>query len=352
MAEAEIVRKTFTDAKSCGFEVAYARIEGNKPGRTLAVVAGQHGMEHIGPMAMTQLIDEMREEDALVGTLLLCPCANPKALELDYEFYPENEDLSKISQYFYSRFRHSYCVFGQGRKDDGLNYCNMNRLWARDDVRGVAGRITQWLWDEICVCADAVIDMHCLQAKRPLIYNCDEASNAIARLFGIQAVYMTRKEGRDDFNQGQLGYRVVSEFDDKMSLTVEFSRQHEVRDWEIPLAKQGVRNVMRGMGMLPGQVVLDRPVYRVKQQTGLSTEAAGHIHFEAGEHDPVKAGQTVFEIRSVGTLEVLDTVASPVDGIMLRHTHLPVSRPGENVCTVATVDVLAEAGVPLPRVFE
>lgn len=41
MAETEIVRKTFTDATICDFEVVYARVQGRKPGRTLAVVTGQ-----------------------------------------------------------------------------------------------------------------------------------------------------------------------------------------------------------------------------------------------------------------------------------------------------------------------
>lgn len=43
-----IESKKFKTAKGREFEVSYCKIDSGKPGPTLALVAGQHGMEHIG----------------------------------------------------------------------------------------------------------------------------------------------------------------------------------------------------------------------------------------------------------------------------------------------------------------
>ena len=50
----------------------------------------------------------------------------------------------------------------------GPNYYNMNRLWNRDTIHGVAGQITHWLWQEVIADADLTVDAHSLQAEKPL----------------------------------------------------------------------------------------------------------------------------------------------------------------------------------------
>jgi len=95
MGSATAVSKTFTCAKGREFAVSYVRIEGGRPGPALALVAGQHGMEHIGPVLLKEMARELQERE-FCGTVSICPCANPLALELDFEYYPENEDLAVL----------------------------------------------------------------------------------------------------------------------------------------------------------------------------------------------------------------------------------------------------------------
>ena len=347
MSDPDLLSKTFRSSQGREFQVTYCRIRGKSPGPTLTLIAGQHGAEHIGPVMLTQFVDEIAPED-FRGTLYICPCANPLALEIDYEFYPEREDLSKLKDYYYSRDRHGYCIFNMGRHQ-GPNYYNMNRLWQREGDYGVAGEITRWLWSEIIERANVVMDFHCLQAKKPLIYSASSASNAVARYFGVQAIYMMAPNP-DDFRRCNLERQNAPE-GGRRCFCVEFSCQHLLKEEEFPLGKQGIRNVMKGIGMMTGDVILDKPVYIVEvgSLTDLSTEVVGHIHFCLDEYDPAQKGDVLFEIRSLETLELLDRVVSPVTGIMGRRTHKAVSEPGLTVCSVAEVSVLAEAGEPLAK---
>ena len=351
MATKTRIAQEFTTFQGRTFTVTCYEIKGRQPGPVLTLIAGQHGMEHIGPIALTQFIDEIESAD-FSGTLYICPCANPLALEMDYEFYPEKEDLSKIETYFYSRARHYHCAFGldryseQGARED--NFYNMNRLWNRDGDYGVAGEITRWLWRETCQQADAIIDLHCLQAKKPLIFCSYPQSIPLASLFGVEAIYQGDPSKTSDFRKG--GLPIQGNIHGKRAFTVEFSIQHALKEEEYAICKSGVRNTMVALGMLDGDIILPKPVYVIKQEDvrTLTTDQVGHIHYTFEEYAPVEQGDILFDIRDLETLEVVDRVESPVTGIMGQRTYRPISKPGEEVCRAAEATVVSEAGVALP----
>jgi predicted deacylase len=329
--------RAFTCAKGREFTVSYVRIDGGRPGPALALIGGQHGMEHIGPVVLKEMVHELAERD-FRGTVSICPCANPLALELDFEYYPENEDLAVLDGYFYSRFRHDYCPYGMERSK-GPNYYNMNRLWNRDVTHGVAGQVTQWLWDEIVSGADVTIDFHCLQAEKPLIFNWHKDGIPLAACFGIQAIYP--HGAGDDFLQGNLGYQ--GGLGGSRAFCVEFSRQHGYKD-EYALGKQGIRNIMAAIGMVEDDVVLERPVYEIVSSIATKAEATGHIHYLKDEYEPVLAGEKIFEISSLESLDLLQVGVSTIDGIVGRRTRLPIAKPGENVLAVQDVRKVMDAG--------
>jgi predicted deacylase len=338
-----IESKTFRAFNGREFKVSYATIEGEKPGPTLTLIAGQHGMEHMGPVALKDFVNEIAGLE-FCGTLNICPCANPLALELDYEFYPEKEDLSKLNNYYYSRFRHDYCIFGMERSK-GPNWYNMNRLWNRQEIYGVAGEITHWLWNEIVKNANVTIDFHCLQADKPLIFNWDKDSVDVARYFGIEAIFP--QHSTDDFNKGNLAYQASC--GNQYGFCVEFSIQHGYKG-EFDIARTGILNVMKGIGMLAGDIILERPVYCIKEWHQLQTDKLGHIHYKFEEYDKVKKGDLVCEISSLQNFEIIDRLYSPVDGIMGRRNHAPLSGRGITLTQINEVDVVAEAGANLPKI--
>jgi predicted deacylase len=259
-------------------------------------------------------------------------------LELDFEFYPEREDLAVLDGYFYSRFRHGYCPYGMERAR-GPNYYNMNRLWNRETIHGVAGQVTQWLWQEFVATADLTIDFHCLQAEKPLIYNWHRDSLPLAACFGIQAIYP--HGAPDDFTKGNLGYQAG--LDGRHAFCVEFSRQHAYKN-ENELGKQGIRNAMAALHMTDRPIRLAAPVYEVFSSVPVKAAVAGHIHYRKDEYDPVRKGETLFEISSLETLDTLQVGVAPIDGIVGRRTHLPIAKPEKEVMSALNVRCLATAG--------
>lgn len=340
MNDKKIFRKKFKTLKEREVTVTFCEIKGKEKGPVLTLIAGQHGMEHIGPVLLRDMMAEFEKMD-FKGTLRICPCANPLALELDYEFYPEFNDLKKLDEYFYSRFRHDYEIYGLGRQQVG----NMNRIWNRKDLKGVTVDIAQWLWDSICVGSDVVLDHHCLQAEKPLIFAIDTPENIkLSALIGIEAVYTSPHNYSDEWNDGCLERQVMKTLK-VPGVTIEFSCQHGYKKRDYEIGYRGILNVMKGFGMLDGKPEIDKPVNFIKNEPdwifSLKTDKVGHIHYFFDEYEPLKKGDAVFEISSIETLETLDRVKSPIDGIMGQRKPYPVSSPERAVCTVVRSQILA-----------
>ncbi len=348
----KICRKKFTTAQGRDFQVTYWTLTGSRPGPVLTIVAGQHGMEHSGPCLLPEFAEELAGRD-FAGTVHICPCANPLALEMDYEFYPEREDLSKIKDYYYSRFRHNYCPWGLGRSDTQTMY-NMNRLWNREGDFGVAGQITAWLWQEIAREANIILDLHCHQARKPLIFNSAEKNLPIARYAGIEAIVMTNPEP-EYWSQGNLTWQ-GSLRKNSYAICFEFSVQHALGEFEYEFGKQAIRNIMVGANMLPGEVVLNRPVWILpydptpdQEHQKLKSRHTGHIRYFKNLYDQVKKDEKIFEIRDLETVEILQEGFAYRDGIVGGISYLPIMTPDIQACYVAKVQELAPAGKILPK---
>ena len=335
----KIQRETFYDCNKNPFQVTVLTIGGTKPGPVMTVVSGQHGMEHSGPCFLPELAEELDKAD-IAGTLHICPCANPGALAMDYEFYPEHEDLSKINDYYYSRFRHDYSPWGIGRGEAETEY-NMNRLWNREG-EGIAYDITRWIWKNFVEEADLTLDIHCLQALKPLIYNDFDKNNPLCALTGIEAVYQCTNQ-RTGYSAGNLNFQAARR-EGKYAFCIEFSAQHALKESEYELGKNAIKNLMIKMGMLKGEYRLpDRPTWSIPldfwdKSDHFVAAHGGHIRFFFGEYDQVKKGDKVYEIRDIQTLEVLETGIAKIDGIMGRITHYPVIKEGIRVCSVIAAE--------------
>ncbi len=339
------VRKQFTDAKGRKITVTYWTLTGNRPGPTMTVVAGQHGMEHSGPCLLPELAAEIDRMD-FAGTIHICPCANPAALALDYEIYPEKEDLSKIDDYYYSYFRHYYCPWGLGRGEAATMY-NMNRTWNRSGS-GVAFDITDWLWSEIVDPALLTVDMHCAQNHQPFIFNDFPKNNPLIGFSGIESS-IECFQTPDEYNAGNLNYQASSR-KGRYAFCIEFSIQHGLKEHEYAAGKTAVKNLMAALGMRKDEVVLQRPVWSIPQDrsgTSWKAEHTGHVRYFFKTCDEVKAGDKVFEIRDFQTLEVLQSGIAPHDGICYGISLHPIAKPGLPLCSVVKAGKIAEAGVPL-----
>lgn len=323
-------RKTFHDCKGNAFQVTVLTVGGKRPGPVITIIAGQHGMEHSGPCLLPELAEELDQTD-FAGTVHICPCANPGALAMDYEFYPEREDLSLIKDYYYSIFRHNYSPWGIGRDEMETDY-NMNRLWNKKGT-GIAYDISGWLWENYVVPADVTIDMHCANHRIPFIFNSFPKNMPLIAATGVELCIPIYKK-RDEYNSGMLAFQSANR-EGHYSFCIEFSIQHGLKEQEYPFGKNAVKNVMIKMGMLKAEPVLGPhptwvlPDVQVKENA-IMVKAShfGHIRYFVDEGEYAKKGDPLYEIRDIQTLEVLERGTAPFDGITWGKTHKPLAEPG------------------------
>jgi len=166
------VRRRFATRLGREFEVSVGVVRGARPGPVLANVAGQHGSEHIGLVVLRDIFHEINPSE-LVGTLLLCPCANPLALEMNCEAYPEH-----LSDPEGATGEQKVRVTNR----DELGETNMNRVWGDDiagpsrDGEGIAQQIARWLWSTMIQPAQVVIDHHSVKRSiKPYVFVEDPA---------------------------------------------------------------------------------------------------------------------------------------------------------------------------------
>lgn len=291
----------------------------------------------MGPVVLRRFVEIC--PDDFNGIINVCPCANPFALELDYEIYPENEDLGKLKSYYYSRFNHNYSPFGFDRN----NCYNMNILWHRrgEAGLGVAGDIITWLWETICEPANMIIDFHCRNGDAPLIYAHETAFNC-ASYFGIQGIFLLDVAGAlwSHSNRGR-----------RRAFCVEFSVQHGYKRAEFSLGINGILNVMRGIGMLPGPVRLKRPVYMISGKASMvvKAEAAGHLIYHRAPYDKVHSGDLLFDVRGLEGFDVLHRGMAPADGVMGEPTFRPLAERGMPVCAVHRPEISLSSGQELEK---
>jgi len=324
-------RKTFRDCRGNAFQVTVLTVGGKRQGPVVTIVAGQHGMEHSGPCFLPELAEELDAAD-FAGTVHICPCANPGALAMDYEFYPEREDLSLIRDYYYSIFRHDYSPWKLGRKDGVNTDYNMNRLWNRTG-QGLAFDITGWLWKNYVEPADLTLDIHCAQTSRPYVYSDFPKNEPLIAATGIE-LCIPQYAPRDGYASGTLAYQ-AGKREGRYAFCIEFSVQHGLKEHEYPIGRNAVKNLMIEMGMLKADPVPGpHPTYCLPaEQTGenaigINACHAGHIRYFSDECVPVKKGAPLYEIRDIQTLDVLERGTAPFDGIIWGRTFRPLAEPG------------------------
>ena len=344
--------KLFHDCRNNSCLVSWVQIKGNRPGPVLSIIAGQHGMEHVGPGLLPEFAEEMAKGD-FAGELRICANANPFALLMDYEYYPEKEDLSKINNYFYSIFRHNYCPWNLGR-DTAKTLYNMNRLWQREGDNGVAGRITAWLWETMITGSDVVLDLHGHQ-HQALIYSGNGTDFDLVAMPGIPKLIMENPDP-DSWSAGDLTNQTT--LAGIKSLCFEFSIQHARGEYEFEEGKKYLRNIMTGIRMLEGEIYHDHPIWKIpfnppEDKKGvLTAQHTGRLRFLKKEGDEVQKGDIVFVIRDVETGKVLQEGRAPRWGIVGFLTPHPIVKPGMYCTYIPVPELLLAANTPAQKFEE
>ena len=286
-------------ASDAGTRIPVTTIEGDQPGFTLALIAGNHGYEYPPILALQKLRREIHPA-TLFGTVIMVHVANmPSFLGRTVYFSPV----------------------------DGKN---LNRCYPGRPDGTVSERIAHAITTEVIDHADFLLDLHCgdgNESLRPYVYqtvtadaDLNRSIERIALAFGIDHIVIDRSRPTDPARSVYCSNTAITR--GKAAITVESGYLGCTDEQCVDQIADGVRGVMRELGMLSdGPPPLERAVYLDPVEV-LSSPATGILYPQVERGDNVAKGQLLAritdffgdelaEIRAPFAGEVLYIVATP-----------------------------------------
>jgi len=280
-------------------------INGAKPGKVLALVAGIHGYEYPPILALYRLKDIVRPAD-LSGTLVLVHIANPPS------------------------FKRRTIYYGP---DDGLN---LNRVFPGDPQGTMSRRLASVLTREVVERCDALLDLHCGDGNEALIpYSywmigrdpaLNETTKSMALAFGIPHIVIDETRGQDPADSKYLGNTAILR--GKPAITTESGFLGRTDEEDIERNIEGCLSVMRLFRMLPGEPdVCPAPVWIDKYEVVMS-DADGLWQPLVPMGHYVVGGQVVGRLSDDLGRPIRD-VRAPFSGVLLYVIGTPPANRGE-----------------------
>lgn len=307
-------RSGYIDIASRGDEstrIPVSVIRGLGDGPTLALIAGTHGYEYPGITAL-QRIRQTIDTGSLSGTLLLVHIANPPS--------------------FYGRTIYYSPADGK----------NLNRVFPGKADGSTSERIAYAITTQVIEQADYVIDLHAgdgNEALRPYVYmpitgdaELDRKSKGLAVAFGLDHIVI---------DQRPLSPPDESLYTDQTALsrgiaaiTTETGQMGSNDDHWVDMAESGVWNVLRHLGMYPGEANKNDGVVWLTDYEVIRTPTTGI--FQA----TVKDGYAVATGTLLGTLldpfgNTIQEFRAPFEGVVNYVVGTPPVSEGEPVAMIS-----------------
>ncbi len=264
-------------------------------GPVVFVTAALHGDELNGTGAVRQLVQD-DELQLTRGTLILVPVLNLPGFDRHSRYLPDRRDL--------------------------------NRCFPGSASGSLASRMARTIFDEIIARSDFGIDLHTAAIRRtnyPSV-RADLSSpelESIARAFGAEILLDGKgPKGALRREAARAGCPTIG---------MEGGEVWKVEPVIVEAALRGVRNVLRSLDMLDGD--LEQPTYQVtvKKTRWIRADRGGFLDFHIAPGDLVEKGQPLVTNTNLLGQE-RNVLHSPFDGIVLGMTTLPAVSPGEPVC--------------------
>ncbi|MBL7168918.1 succinylglutamate desuccinylase/aspartoacylase family protein [Candidatus Bathyarchaeota archaeon] len=289
-------------------------VRGEGEGPTLGIMSGVHGTEYYQNRIIRRIVNEI-VPDEVSGTILAVPVANPLAFSHVSRQSPrppeETVDFANLNRVF------------PGRRDRPL-FGSM----ITTDV-SLTMRMAAMLSDEVIGRCDYLLDFHGQMpgmALKKMLYNAHEDSSELAKVFGLGIIH--DPIGDSSSSKGALsGSTGYAEKLGIPGVTPEVGGGGHGEGFEAEcerLGVQGVRNVMAHIGMVDGKVVLpDRQLY-FRRAPHVRATCGGYLvsYMEAkdvGIGRPtreVEEGEVLARVYSPYTLEEMEEINAPVDGLL------------------------------------
>lgn len=289
---------------------------GEQDGPTLYVQAAQHGREVNGTATLRRLHDGLQGAD-LEGTIHAVPVADP--LTFDHVSYTTPEAIDSINS-------------------------NMNRVWPGDDDGTIHERMADRLW-EIAEPADYLLDLHTgsPDVKTHVVF--EEGATDCRRLaeaFGTDLL-LGEPAGEDadhewherDFS-GKL--RVAAREAGIPAITPELAHNKAIIEPAVQTGVTGVRNVLREVGMLGGEIQPNGEGIVARNHLG-RVQAPESGLFSASPHrslgERITSGAHLGTLFDPTTYEVYAEVEADRDGILYALTKEAIVTAGSSLANIA-----------------
>lgn len=301
-----------------GTELPVSIIHGGRPGPTLALIAGTHGYEYAGIIALQRILQSVKPAD-VSGTLLLVHIANPPS--------------------FYGRTIYYSPADGQ----------NLNRVYPGKADGTLSERIAFAITREVIEQADFLIDLHAgdgNEALRPYVYlpetgqaELDAASRGLAIAFGLDHIVIDK--GRAQPPEASLYTDQTAISRGIPAITTETGQLGLSDDYWVSLAEHGILNVMRHLGMLPGAVTPNEAVVWLEDYEVIRASSNGLFR------PAVRDGYAVAENGVLGELvdafgEPIETIRAPFAGVVNYVLGTPPVSAGEPVGMVSKLKLVLQ----------
>lgn len=299
-----------TDLNGGPIDLVTHLVVGRRPGPALFVASTLHGGEWISIEVLRRLLERV-DPDALAGTLVALPVANPTALGQMTRSTPDESDNADLNR-----------VFPGGE------------AWITEQLAATIDRV-------ILRSVDAVIDFHYGTWGNTfgrVSYGKDfpdpavaEASKQLAYAFNYPLV-RAQTTKRFPGPGSMMGYAGITLGIPSIIGGVGGAGfEPEQEEAWLEANVEGVRNVMRHLGQLDEPVRRER-VLEFGRMHRVNPTVGGFLVPER-EHDElgreVARGEVLAKVVSPYTRELLETLEAPCDGYLMYHPRWYPVRPGD-----------------------
>lgn len=296
-------------------------LKGKQDGPTLMLTAVSHGDATTGFEAIRKIMETV-DLDKLCGTIIAIPMQNPLAFEWDWRNTP-------------------------------LDCYNMNRTFPGTQTGWVTEQMSAVI-SPFCEYADALIDWHgggygdAIHYVLSKLGPSDDATpeltekiNHMAKVFGMEYMYGGKPAGPDAAYAGTLSdYMIIR---GKPSIVAEIGTGESVlHDRFIESSVRGTFNVMKDMGMYPGEPILPKTQWIVKTRSVTRPKNGGMFYPMVGTeyvNKTVPKGTLMAVIRDPLTTEVIEEMRAPFEETVFLDMRVMMTKvhPGDYAYIIANV---------------
>jgi predicted deacylase len=298
-------------------ELPVAVVRGATAGPTLYLQAGLHGDELTGIDICRRVLAEL-DPPSMAGTVVCVPLANPPAHR--------------------SRTR--------GSVTEERGPIDANRVFPGNAAGLLTERIVSVLFDEFVVEADLVLDLHsaldgCTIAPFVYIDPDDDDSGTLtrreeaAKAFGTPYLYYKGRGQKLGTSEMARALRAQADAAGVPSFSAEMGESRRVTAAYVPIGVRGVHNVLRHLSIETGDPEVPDHQRSFRTITLVHAAAGGGLVWHRHLTDDVRAGEPIASIVDLFG-EPVETVASPVDGFVLRKMLFGSVATGGEVAWIAS----------------